>query len=214
MARFTRWVLALAIVATGSSAAFAQGRGGGMQRGVMLLSNKSVRSELKMNDEQVAKVDAMLAEMREKHSSDFEKMRDAEPQDRMRMSRELMQTMLEESKKPLAEILKPEQVKRFSQIELQTRGLDAMIADPTIGSSLKLSDDQKEKIKTIQQDSFTQMREIFQNSQGDREAAMKKMTELRKETMEKGLAVLSDEQKKAWNEAIGAPFTLVPDPRP
>jgi hypothetical protein len=58
------------------------------------------------------------------------------------------------------------------------------------------------------------MREIFQNSQGDREAAMKKMTELRKETMEKGLAVLSDEQKKAWNEAIGAPFTLVPDPRP
>ncbi len=156
----------------------------------------------------------MLAEMREKHSSDFEKMRDAEPQDRMRMSRELMQTMLEESKKPLAEILKPEQVKRFSQIELQTRGLDAMIADPTIGSSLKLSDDQKEKIKTIQQDSFTQMREIFQNSQGDREAAMKKMTELRKETMEKGLAVLSDEQKKAWNEAIGAPFTLVPDPRP
>ncbi len=39
------------------------------------------------------------------------------------------------------------------------------------------------------------------------------MTELNKETKEKALAILSDEQKTLMKEMSGAPFKLVIEPR-
>ena len=44
------------------------------------------------------------------------------------------------------------------------------------------------------------MRPIFQEFQDDREAAMKKMGELRKRTLTKIEGKLNDEQKKTWKE--------------
>ena len=61
---------------------------------------------------------------------------------------------------------------------------------------------------------MSQMREIFQSFQDDREGAMKKMAELRKETLEKVAAKLNDEQQKGWKELIGAPFEVKYEPRP
>ena len=43
---------------------------------------------------------------------------------------------------------------------------------------------------------------------------MKKMAELRKETLEKAAAKLNDEQQKTWKELIGAPFEVKFEPRP
>jgi hypothetical protein len=37
---------------------------------------------------------------------------------------------------------------------------------------------------------------------------MKKMNELRKQTLSKAEAKLNDEQKKTWNELLGAPFEV------
>ena len=52
------------------------------------------------------------------------------------------------------------------------------------------------------------MRPIFQEFQDDREAAMKKMGELRKRTLAKIEGKLNDEQKKTWKELLGAPFEI------
>ena len=53
------------------------------------------------------------------------------------------------------------------------------------------------------------MREICPvRTRDDREGAMKKMAELRKETLEKAAAKLNDEQQKTWKELIGAPFEV------
>ena len=57
------------------------------------------------------------------------------------------------------------------------------------------------------------MREIRQEIQDDREAAMKKMTELSKETLDKAEAKLNDEQQKTWKELLGAPFEVKYEPR-
>ncbi len=58
------------------------------------------------------------------------------------------------------------------------------------------------------------MRTIREETQGDREAVMKKMAELRKETLAKVAAKLNDEQQKTWKELIGAPFEVKFEPRP
>ena len=53
-----------------------------------------------------------------------------------------------------------------------------------------------------------EMRTIFQENQDDREAAMKKITELRKQTLTKAEAKLNDEQQKTWKELLGSAFEV------
>ncbi len=54
-----------------------------------------------------------------------------------------------------------------------------------------------------------EMRTIFQENQDDREAAMKKIQELNKQTLSKVESKLNDEQQKTWKELLGSPFTVV-----
>ena len=53
-----------------------------------------------------------------------------------------------------------------------------------------------------------EMRSIFQDNQDDPEARMKKMNELRKQTLSKVEGKLNDEQRKTWKELLGAPFEI------
>ena len=76
--------------------------------------------------------------------------------------------------------------------------------NPEIQDKLKLTNEQKEKVKTINQEAGEKMRDLFQG--GFSEETAKKMAELRKETMDKATGVLSDDQKKTWKEMTGKPF--------
>jgi hypothetical protein len=85
-----------------------------------------------------------------------------------------------------------------------------------VQKALKLTGEQKEKIKTIAADAAQERRELFQGGvnigQGganrDGEEAQKKMTALRKATVEKVSAVLTDDQKQTWKGMIGQPFEV------
>ncbi len=207
------WALGLGLVALAGTSANAQGfggRGGGGMGGPALLANKSVQKELKLTDEQVEKATAVATEIREKMQ---EKMQDIPQEERREKMPAIMAELNKEAQKSLKEILKPEQATRFEQINLQVAGLQAF-ARPEVASKLKVTDEQKEKIKALQDESQASMREIFQGAGDDREGAMKKITELRKETFEKAVALMSDDQKKAWKEMTGEPFTLVQERRP
>jgi len=107
----------------------------------------------------------------------------------------------------LASVLKPEQSRRLKQISIQQRGSQAF-NEEDVQTTLKLTDDQKDKIKTLNEDAGKEMREIFQNAQGNFREAGEKAGAVRKETMEKVLALLTDEQKKSWKEMTGEPFEV------
>ena len=124
---------------------------------------------------------------------------------------ELMKEVNESTQKAVAEFLKPEQLTRLHQCSTQVRGAMAF-ADPEIAKKLNITDAQKGEIKTINEESAEQMREIGQGFQDDREGTMKKMAEHRKETLAKIVAKLNDEQQKTWKELIGSPFEYVPTP--
>jgi hypothetical protein len=123
--------------------------------------------------------------------------------------------MNESSLKALGEFLQPEQIARLKQISYQQRGLDAF-SDPEVARRLNLTDSQKGDIRTIAQESREGTRGLFGQdlSQEERQAAMKKIAEVRKAALTKVEAKLNDEQQKAWKELLGAPFDYKPDPRP
>jgi len=184
------------------SPALAQGPGGGFGRGgggAMLLANPGVQKELKLDKEQTDKVEKFSADMREKMQG-FQDLSQEERQTKM-------QEMQKDGTKIAGEILKPEQKKRFDQISLQARGLQAF-NDPEVQGKLKITDEQKAKIKTLADDTQAQRRDIMQDAGGDRQAAMKKMTDLTKEATKKAMDLLTTEQKATWKEMTGEPFEL------
>jgi len=210
-----KFVLAFSALALLASPAWAQARKGGggfgMGGGGAFLMAPNVQKDLKLSDEQIGKVRDTLTEIREKHTDDFTAVREASPEDRPAKAAALAKTTSDEVKKALS--LSDEQSKRFDQIDLQARGPQAF-ADPAVQAKLKLTDDQKGKLREIAVAArpgagggggFANLKNA---SDEEKTAARKKMVETRKENLNKVLAVLTDDQKKEWKELTGEPIEL------
>jgi len=187
------------------------GGGGGI---AMLIGNESVQKELKLDDTQVTKAKELADKNREKMTAARAETKDLDQEERRAKMTELNKEMNESTLKAVGEFLKPEQVTRLHQVSYQIRGAMAF-SDPEIAKKLSITDAQKDEIKAIVDDSNEKLQELRQGINDDREGAMKKMAEVRKETLTKVVAKLNDEQQKTWKEMTGAAFTsYVPTPFP
>src|SRR4051812_32372404 len=247
MRTFVRTILTVGVVVALASTASAQRQPGGQGRGGFagggfggggigfLISSEAVQKELKMDKDQTEKATAAVKKVQDAHADDRAKLRDLPMEEQRTKRQELTKTVNEETTKAVGEVLKPEQLARLKQIELQRAGFMAYTR-PEVQTALKLNDEQKEKVKTITDEGNKQIRELMgaggpggggarpprgqggaggagrgQGARGGPNA--EKMTALRKETTEKIVAVLNDDQKKSWKELTGEPFEL-PAARP
>jgi len=212
-----RTLLGLGLVALLASPAAAQGRGGRMMGGnlAFLLTNESVQKELKLDDKQVDKAKDLAEKTREESREKFQGLQDLSQEERRAKMQEINREINATTLKAAGEFLKPEQVARLKQISLQVRGVQAF-NDPEVQKKLNLTDSQKGEIQAIAQESREGTRGLFGQDQSpeEREAAMKKIAEIRKQALTKVEAKLNDEQQKTWKELIGSPFEFRPDPRP
>jgi hypothetical protein len=175
--------------------------GGGMRGGLGgLLMNESVAEELKLSGDQIAKIQVAVPKVMRKHQQDFAQLRDTSPSERLQKGMEIRKTANEELLKELGDTLKPDQVKRLKEIDLQQHGAMAF-ADPEVAAALKLTDAQKEKIKSINDDFMAEM-------QAARQGGAAKIAPLRKQSMKKITEVLTEEQQKTWQEMTGKPFEV------
>ncbi len=197
MRRFGQRTLLLAVFVIAAAPVLAQrgggGRGGPGGGSMGLLMNKDVQQDLKMTDEQIAKVNELMQKQREA-------MKDLSPEEK----REKMPDMAKANERQVSQILKPEQRQRLKQLRLQRDGAMA-IADPEVASNLQLSGEQREKIKSITDDMRKEFGELRQSG-APPEEMRQKMGELRKSTNDKIMEVLTEEQKAKWKEMQGAPF--------
>ncbi len=203
------------------------GRGGGGFGPGMLIQNPSVQQELKLTDEEKQKIANAVESINSKHQQERTALRDLQGDERREKGQELGKKVTEETNQALSGILTPEQSKRYKEITLQQEGPRAFSTEE-VQKALKLTDDQKDKIKTINEDAAKDMRELF--PQGGRrgagggggggavdQAAFKelqtKMAAMRKETLDKITSVLTDDQKKSWKDMTGQPFEVKFEPR-
>ena len=199
-------LLCLGAIAIATTPAFAQRPGGagggggrmgmGMGGGAMLLRNPGVQQELKLDEGQVEKVNALIEEQGEKMREQFQSAAPAE-------RRQLMEKMNRENMTALGSIFKPEQMKRFEQIALQQQGIRAF-ASPDVQGRMKLTDDQKTKVRAMADEADAAM----QSGEGSMQERMQKAMALQKAQMEKAHAMFNDEQKAAWTELTGTPFEV------
>jgi hypothetical protein len=207
-----KFVLTLGALALLASPAWAQGRGG-FGGGAYFLMAPNVQKDLKLSDEQIGKVQDTLRATREKHADEFAALRDLPQEERPAKAAALNKTVAVEVKTALA--LSDEQSKRFDQIALQARGLQVFF-DPSIQEKLQLTDDQKSKLREIARASQGQGggANFKDASEEEKAAIVKRMNETRKENMAKGLAVLTDDQKKTWKDLTGVVIEIQFQRRP
>jgi Spy/CpxP family protein refolding chaperone len=227
----------LAVCLMANSAVFAQGQGrgrggfgGGFGGGMMgggggvgfLLRSPQVQKELKMTDEQTAKVGEIQREAFQPGGGggaggagggrgNFQNMTDEE---RAKFFED-MRKRNEETNKKLTAVLSADQNTRLKQIQLWVGGAVGLVNNADAVKELGITDDQKEALKTITDESGKKGRELFQNSglgpdstAEDRAKFTEKTNTLRKETETECMAVLTDEQKAQFNKMRGEKFEL------
>ena len=171
---------------------------------VALLKNKSVAEDIKLGDDQVEKLKTWSKDHQEKSQESvkakFAEMKDLSREERAAKFQALTAAANAETYKQLGDILNPAQIKRVKEIDVQAAGTRAF-SNPEVAAALKLTDEEKEKIKTVGDDI---RKDLFAGGGGRPDPA--KMEKARKEGMEKIMAVLTDDQKAAWKALVGEPF--------
>jgi tetratricopeptide (TPR) repeat protein len=162
---------------------------------LLLNQHAEVQKELGLTDVQIKKARDVTEEMGKKYRDVFAKIGDMYPSERRQKMEELTKANIEESTKAIASLLTPDQEKRLRQLARQQTGVRAFSL-PHVQNALKLSDEQKDKIKTIVED-FDRELSI---------SSLQKMETIRQESVQKATAILTDEQKTTWKDLVGEPF--------
>ena len=196
------------------------GRGGFGISLLNLAQNEAIQKDMECLEGQAAKIKTLAEELRgqrgqrpERERPDFRSMSEEEREKFLTDMRASRQKQTETANAKLAEILLKPQMNRLRGISIQLRGVSAL-TDSEVATQLKLTETQNKKIEeTIaanRESMFAQMRELFRGGEGgaDRDAIRKKMQDLRKQSDEKVLAILTSEQKKQFEKIKGDPFEM------
>lgn len=109
-------------------------------------------------------------------------------------------------------ILNDAQYKRYRELLLQQQGPGALLRRE-VALALDLRESQRQKMEEIQRDSFERIRPQQGEPTDDPQAMRERFEKNRKETLEKMLAVLTDQQRATWKELVGKEFRFDPNVR-
>jgi Spy/CpxP family protein refolding chaperone len=177
--------------------------GGGTLSFAMIASAEKVASELKLTDDQKKSITAINESLRAANQEIFSQIRDA---DEAEVLKQIVTNTAKANEKTLA-ALQPEQAARLKGISLQLTGALGVSSDP-FASELKITDDQKKSLDGLRREmgekTQARMQEFFGGGGFPDFAKIQEANaEIQKEFNEKGLAVLTDEQKTKFNEMKG-----------
>jgi len=135
-----------------------------------LLAADSVAKELELTDDQKAKIKAINERAMADMGAAFEELRDLEPQERQKKMADLRGTMekqRKETNKAIEGVLLDHQLKRLKEIFIQVRGEQAL-RDPEVQEALGLTQDQKNKIRSIFEILNDDQKAEFEKMKGDK----------------------------------------------
>lgn len=194
-------IVAIAALACG---ALAQGGGGGRQRGgrgnpyapMTLVNREEVQKEIAITDDQKAKI----AELRTSVQTKMADVRSSANGDRQAMT-EGMAKVNADALKSLGDILKPEQMKRLRELQIQWTGKSIVASDKEVQTELGITDDQKTKLTDLVAKERAANQEAAQG--GDRQAAAEARTKNAKILEDEIDKVLTDAQRAKLKEMGG-----------
>jgi serine/threonine protein kinase len=167
---------------------------------LFLLTDPAVLDDLKPSEEA------------RKHLAELARRMDQQRQESFRDFRQLTQQQLNQrlldlaraNESDVSQILTAEQNRRLNQIALQLQG-PSVFRDTDVVAALKLTADQKERIRAIEADTFFGAMESPHGGRGWRDPGKMHREKLNKAS-ERILALLTPAQLGRWKELTGEPF--------
>jgi hypothetical protein len=194
------------------------GFGGFGQTGpAQLINSKTVQADLKATDEQVTKLkDWAKAWGTKSREMMQEKLKDVPMEERFQKMAAINAEISKMAYEEIGKVIDEKQVKRLKQIELQMAGTRAFTMKD-VSEALKVTEEQTTKMREITMASFKDRQELNEEYgikgfgggggaklEGDKLKEYQKKSEaINKDVETKTLAVLTDEQKKKFEEMIG-----------
>jgi hypothetical protein len=194
----------------------------------MLLYQKSVADELKLNTQQRSKVRDLVARELEAMRSPFGQPPGkgfgpppgkgfgppgGKPQPGQPFGKEFgpppferMRAARKASDEAALALLSEKQAKRLGEIALRQRGAGAF-ADPKVAEELDLSFEQQGEIRDLLTTAGKQLQKLFQGGRPPQpETLRRESIRLSKTATDRILKLLTDEQKSKWRAMTGQPF--------
>lgn len=178
-----------------------------------LLQNKSVQEELKLDEATVAKVKTITDGVREKFKEELEKLGKMDFKARFEIQGKIATASGEAITKEADKLLKPEQLKRLKQIQVQQLGLRVFTTDE-YATALKLTDDQKTKVKGLVEDMTKDLTDARKEAGKDFKKIGELTTKITAAATDKASELLNDTQKTKLKELTGDKFELKLGGRP
>ncbi|MDP6635927.1 MAG: hypothetical protein QGG42_13590 [Phycisphaerae bacterium] len=211
-------VMGVAFVSAAEEARPRRSRGGSRSGRVRtsllgLLSNELVQKDLKVKEDEIAKIkkinDTLRADMRKQYT-ELRKIKDAGKR-RTKMG-ELRTQYENNARKQLQDVLSRDQMIRLYQIRSQYRAVTDTLASTYVAKKLKLTDDQKTKAAKIGSDERTKRYEIYRTlrdaDEKKRAEAYKKLGQLRADADKTALELLTEEQREELEKMKGKKLEL------
>lgn len=162
-----------------------------------ILHAKFVQDELKLSADQIKQLKEGAEKSDQRRREAMPKLKEARvAKERTPIQRELMK----QDEAAAAELLRPEQRKRFQQIRWQREGVTAF-NDPEVRKELKLTEEQHAETVRLS-------RELFRQRAGPNadDKAKAQFAELWQQQFDQAVHLLTVEQKAKWKELLGAPL--------
>lgn len=173
---------------------------------LILVSQRAIQNELKLNAGQLQKINAAWA----KQTADMRTAMVQGPDKAMQR----MKDLTAESDQAVSALLKAEQERRLKEISYQLQGLLAFREAPVV-KEVELTTEQQQEVGIAVELTKTQVSKLFQGGLPNPELMRRKVNDLNKDAAKKFVKKLSDEQQSKWKAMIGKPFTAdVPLPPP
>jgi hypothetical protein len=166
-----------------------------------------VMDELKVTDQQREKLLQHLVQQVMAHTAFNEDLKGS-AEEKEKKGNEYHKEMLQKLAKALKETLKPDQLKRLRQLELQRGGLYLIAERPELPEELKITDKEKMQFAPILEDLQRKTEVLVKEVRlkDNPEEILPKIIKIRKECSAKLEAALDEAQKKRWKDMVGEPF--------
>jgi Spy/CpxP family protein refolding chaperone len=191
--------LLLAVADTASAQQGRRGRGFGTVSEAQLATLDQVQTELKLTAEQKSK----LTDVDEKLSSQRRELFQDSNQDNRDERREQYAKAVSEATTQVRAALDENQKKRLRELWIQVNGA-AVLDDEEVAKELKITDDQKRELEQVADANREAAREAFQGlGELSQEQRTEKFNQLRRESEQRTLGVLTPEQREQFEKLQG-----------
>ena len=182
---------------------------GGRPPRLFLLLSKGVLEGLNATKGQKEMIKSRVPNFMKKVKNTWSRFLDVPEAERGEKVQQVVKKLDAVAARRIPQFLKPDQLKRFVQMERQFVVPQALLNDAEVSKSLKIGDEQRKKIAAINDELTKEIGELnAMLGEDDASEIPARFLAALEQVNEKAIQALTDEQRKKWQELIGEPFDL------